>query len=268
VRDVAPVVNARRIWRDRVSPVVGPLVLAVRYRQWRRLWLSAAAAGLVVTLAVAFRTRGGHALLLRYAITVPADGWLRTLVKLPLSMFAPAALLPFWFAVGQVLLVYGFAQSHAGARRTLAVAVAAHTLATGSAHLWLLIGRPWGVPYRYAQVGDAGPSVAVVALLAYILTRSRAGWMAALMVAYHAAELIVFNGLAQREHLVGSLTGVAAAVATMHRHRPRHLRWRYPRRAATMSPDPRPVTRHPGRVDRRSTQPTTSAVPEPPLPML
>ncbi len=203
--------------REQLTALLGPLVEAVRGRQWGRLWLSGVAAALVIGLALAFRTRPGHAFMFHYAITRPGDGIVTTLVKLPLSMFAPAALLPFWFAVFQVLVVYALAQTLIGAARTIAVAVSAHALSTFSAHLWVAVGRPLGVPHRYAHFGDAGPSVAVIALLAYLAVLYRVGWLALAILAYHVVEVAVFDGLSQREHVVGTLTGILAAVVTRWR---------------------------------------------------
>jgi hypothetical protein len=129
-------------------------------------------------------------------------------------MFAPAALLPFWFALVQVGFVYAFAQVLVGVRRTVTVAVGAHALATGSAHLWVVIGYPLGVGHRYDWFGDAGPSVAVIALIAYVAVVYRVSWVAICLIIYHVVEISVFNGLSQREHLVGTLTGTAAGAAT------------------------------------------------------
>ncbi len=194
-----------------LAAVFEPVSDAVRRRQWWRFSLGVAATAIVAALSVAFRTRLGHAFLEAYAITRPADGWLRVLVKLPLSMFAPAALLPFWFAIAQVLVVYGLAQALLGWRRTLLVAAAAHITATFSAHLWILMGRPFGVGHRFDHFGDAGPSVAVVALIAYIAVTRGASWLAIGLVAYHTAEIAVFNALSQREHLIGALIGAVSA---------------------------------------------------------
>src|SRR5690242_1155869 len=121
----------------------------MRERTWRATWLGPAAGALVALLALAYRTRAGRAFLLQYAITHPADRLTQTLVKLPLSMFAPAALLPFWFAVLQVTIVYALAQASVGVRRAAAVALAGHALATLSDHLWILLGHPLGVSHSY-----------------------------------------------------------------------------------------------------------------------
>ena len=193
--------------------VFGPAVEAIRLRSLRSLFLGPLAALIVAGLAMAFRTRWGHTFVVSYATTRPGDPWHLVLLKLPLSMFAPAAMLPFWFAVVQVAVVYSLSQALVGTGRTVLVAVSGHAAATLSAHLWIVLGRPLGVAHRFDHYADAGPSAAVVALLAYLAVVRGAGWLAAGLVAYHAIEIGTFNGLSQREHLVGSLTGVCLALA-------------------------------------------------------
>src|SRR5262249_49412649 len=144
----------------------------------------------------------------------------RMLLKLPLSMFAPAALLPFWFALLQVGVVYVLAQSLLGTRRTVLVAVAGHVLATVSAHVWVAMGPPIGGAHRYAHVGGAGPSAAGGARLAAGGGASRRGWRAAGMIVSPPMGTGVFAGLARRDPLVGPLTGVA--LAALPRHAGRH----------------------------------------------
>src|SRR5262245_52680988 len=85
-----------------IGRVFEPAVDAVRRRQWYRFALGPAATLTVTVLALAFRTKAGHAFINAYAVTRPADDLLTSAIKLPLSMFAPAALLPFWFAMLQV----------------------------------------------------------------------------------------------------------------------------------------------------------------------
>src|SRR5881275_2315551 len=142
----------------------------------------------VAVLALAIRTRPGHAFLVAYAITEPGDPLGTVLLKLPLSMFAPAALLPFWFAVLQVGVVYSVAQALVGTTRTILVAVTGHLVATLVDAGWVSLGPPVGVPSRYLSFGSAGPSVAVVTLLAYLAVVRRAGWLALAIAAYDVAE--------------------------------------------------------------------------------
>lgn len=195
------------------AALLGPAAEAVRRRRIDRLWTGPAAAVLVIALALATRTAPGHVFVARYAITHPGDPLPATLLRMPLSMFAPAALLPFWFAVLQVTVVYSLAQALIGARRTLVVAVLGHGLATVSAGAWILLEPPLGVGRGLAHFADAGPSVAVVALLAYVALARRVVWMAAALIVYHATEVAIINGLTQREHLIGTLTGAGAALA-------------------------------------------------------
>jgi hypothetical protein len=214
--------QALRCLRSQLDKVFGPAVEAVRHRQWHRFWLGTVASLIVIVLGCAFRTRWGHAFIEDYAITRPGDGWSTVALRLPLSMFAPAALLPFWFAIVQVGIVYGLAQTIIGWLRTVLVAGAGHVLATCSAHLWILLGRPLGVGHRYDTFGDAGPSVAVVTVIAYIAVVRGASWLVGVLVAYDAIEIVVFNGLSQREHLVGVVVGaVCAGVARVRAGRRR-----------------------------------------------
>jgi hypothetical protein len=203
--------QALRWLRRELDKVFGPAVEALRLRQWQRFWLGPAASLIVIALGCAFRTRWGHSFIEHYAITRPGNGWSTVALRLPLSMFAPAALLPFWFAIIQVGVVYGLAQTILGWRRTVLVAVAGHVLATCSAHLWILLGRPLGVGHRYDTFGDAGPSVAVVTVIAYLAVIRGASWLVGVLVAYDVIELAVFNGLSQREHLLGVLVGAVCA---------------------------------------------------------
>ena len=197
--------------RAQCQVLFGPAAAALRQGRYGRLWLGPVAALLVAGAAVAARTGSGHAVITRYAITHPDDPLPATLLRLPLSVVAPAALLPYWFAVGQVLIVCSLAQSLLGTLRTVAVAAAGHGLATLSAPLWIAAGPPVGLAADDARLADAGPSAAVVALLAYAAVRHRIGWLAAALVTYHSVEVVTVGGLAPREHLVATLTGVAAA---------------------------------------------------------
>ncbi|MFG2041802.1 hypothetical protein [Dactylosporangium sp. NPDC048998] len=197
------------------AALVGPAVAAVRHRRYDRLWLGPAAALFVAGLAVAVRTGPGSAFVARWGVTHPGDPLLATVWRLPLSMFAPAALLPFWFAVLQVLIVYSVTQAAVGAWRTIGVAFAGHALATLSARAWMLAGPPVGVGHALAHYADAGPSASVVALLAYLAVTRRIAWAVAALIAYHATEVALISGLPPREHLVGTLVGACAAVAAV-----------------------------------------------------
>jgi hypothetical protein len=194
-----------------LARVFGPVAGALRRREWHRFWLGPAATLIVAGLALAYRTRQGHVFIDEYAITRPGDGWADVALALPLSMFAPAAMLPFWFAMLQVGVVYSVGQVLLGWWRTVLVAAAGHALATCSAHLWVMAGPPLGVGHRYDRFGDAGPSVAVVTVIAYFAVHRGAHWLAGLLIGYDVVEISIFNGLSQREHLLGVVFGVAAA---------------------------------------------------------
>src|SRR5258705_603269 len=142
---------------NQFAGLLGPMLEAVRRLRLHNLWIGAAAAVLVAGLAMAFRTRSGHAFLMAYAITHPSDPLYVMLLKLPLSMVAPAALLPFWFSVLQVFVVYTLAQTLLGGRRTHLVAVSGHTLATLSTGVWMLVGPPIGVGHLFDHFADGRP---------------------------------------------------------------------------------------------------------------
>ena len=200
---------------DQAATLFGPALDAVRRRRWQQLWLGPAAAVLVTVLALAFRTRSGHAFVVDYANTRPRDVFAWAVPRVPLSMFAPAALLPYWFAVGQVLVVFSLAQTLVGTRRTILVALVGHTAATLSAYLWIFVARPVGVGHGYDHYADAGPSAAVIALLAYLAVVLRMLWLAVEILAYDAIEVSVLDSLSDHEHLVGVLTGMALGALTL-----------------------------------------------------
>jgi hypothetical protein len=200
---------------DQAAVLFGPALDAVRRRRWQQLWLGPVAAALVTGLALAFRTRSGHAFVEEYANTRPRDVLAWLVPRLPLSMFAPAALLPFWFAVVQVTLVFSLAQTLIGTRRTILVAFVGHAAATLSAYLWIFVPPPVGVGHGYDHYADAGPSAAVVALLAYLAVALRLVWLVVGVLAYDAIEVSVLGGLSEYEHLVGALCGMALGALTL-----------------------------------------------------
>ncbi len=169
----------------------------------------AAGAALIVAMGTAFRLPQSRQWIMSYAAVHPGDQVGHALVRLPLSMFAPASLLPFWFAVTQVAFVALVGYLLVGGGRTLLVAFAAHACATLSARWWIAIGPPIGLPERYRHFVDTGPSVAALAVLVAIALAYRLWPVLIIVVVYDIVELLVFNGLSQREHFVGVLVGVA-----------------------------------------------------------
>ena len=196
--------------RTDLRHLVGPAVAALQHGRWQRLWLGPATALLVLVLANVARTLPGQAFLQRWAVMRGSDAWWLTLQKVPLSVFAPAYLLPYRFAVMQVLVIFGAAQALIGVRRTLAVGLAAHVAGTFSVRMWVLLGPPAGLPVEYLNAPDAGPSVAALGLVIYIAVRHQVPWLAGLLLAFHVVEWLAVTGLAQREHLVGGLVGALA----------------------------------------------------------
>ena len=212
----------QRIRQDAVA-LLAPPWRAVRAGRLDRFWLGPAAAIAVLILSEVAGTRSGQAFLRQWAVMRGDESWWLTLRKVPLSLFAPAYLLPCGFAVLQVSVVFGGAQVLIGVRRTLGVAVPAHLLASLSPRLWVWLAPPMGLPARYLHLPDAGPSVAALAVAVFLVVRLRILWLAVLLVAFHLTEWFAITGLAQREHLVGLATGAAVALASMlvHRHQRR-----------------------------------------------
>jgi hypothetical protein len=200
-----------------VEPLVTGLWDAVAHHQWRRLWFGPCSALAVAALATVGRTATGQSFLQHAAIVRARLPWPVALARIPLSLFAPAQMLPYWGAMLEVGLVFGAGQVLLGWRRTLAIGLAGHAAATLSARAWIWVGRPVGLPERYLDLPDAGPSAAVLALVAYLAIEYRLVWLAGAVAAYEVAEIVTFNGLAQREHLVGVAVGALAALGRRRR---------------------------------------------------
>jgi hypothetical protein len=192
---------------------------AVRAGAWSRFWFGPVSAALVLALALAFRTPAGHRLVGDWAIMRADDPLLDTLRRVPLSLFAPAHLLPFWTSMIQVCVVFGGCQVLLGWRRTLGLGLLGHVVGTLSARLWVLVGPPTGLAAHWSSFADAGPSVAAMTLGAYLLVHRRVPWLAAFLILFHVSELVTVNGLSQREHLVGVTVGAAAAGVALWRTR-------------------------------------------------
>jgi hypothetical protein len=202
--------------------LLGEPLRAVRDGEWRRYWFGIVSPVLVLALWLAFRAPEGHAFVWRWGIMRAGDPWFQTLVRLPLSLFAPAHLLPAWTAMLQVAVVFGAAQVLIGARRTLGVGLAGHILGTLSGRLWVWLGPPVGLASHWLHFADAGPSVAAMSLGAYLMVRYRLMWLAGALLAFHVSEWIAVDGLSQREHVVGVLVGSAvAATGVWRRYRTR-----------------------------------------------
>ena len=253
----------RRVRRDGVE-LLGQPWDALRAGQLSRFWLGPAAAAAVLVMAELARSGRGQVLLRRWAIMRGDQPWWLTVQKVPLSLFAPAYLLPFGFAVLQVFVVFGGAQVLIGVRRTVVVGLAAHVLGSLSPRLWVWIASPLGLPARFLHQPDAGPSVATVGVAVYLVIRLRIIWLATLLAAYHLAEWLIITGLAQREHLVGAATGAVIALGPLlvgRRGAAGHVRGDHGPGPVPPMVGSRPASVPAGRLDRASRVPRQRRAP-------
>lgn len=125
------------------------------------------------------------------------------LLRTPLSLFVPALDLPVWGALVQMLVVFGVAEVCLGRWRTLLIAYAATLAGTLYARIGIAAGPDgfFGLPASDARIVDTGPSAAVVALAVCVCWAYRARVTGALVIVAMAAEAVVKDNLAGREHL-------------------------------------------------------------------
>jgi hypothetical protein len=144
------------------------------------------------------------------------------LLRLPLSMLAPAPDLPAWGAMLQVLVVFGLSEVHLGRLRTLVTAVCVNGLTTVSARIMVIVGLHLaiGTPQVDQYELDTGPSTVVVALSIYVALKCRAYLVLAITAVAMGGEAIALPNLAGREHLVALGLGVAAYLIGERRRLP------------------------------------------------
>jgi hypothetical protein len=132
------------------------------------------------------------------------------LLQLPLSMFAPAPMLPAWGAMTQVFVAFGISECWLGWRKMLAIAVLTSAVTSMAARLMVAISSYWsiGTPEIDNWQLDTGPSVGVVALLIYLALRLRTYWIVVLTAVSMGGEAALLPNLAGREHLVAISLGV------------------------------------------------------------
>ena len=159
------------------------------------------------------------------------------LLRLPLSMLAPAPDLPAWGAMLQVLVIFALSEVHLGRMRTIITAVCVNGLTTVSARIMVIIGLQLaiGTPQVDQYELDTGPSTVVVALSIYVALKCRAYLILTITAVAMAGEAIALPNLAGREHLVALGLGVAAYLIGERR---RLSLSRLPRRT---SPPPSPA---------------------------
>ena len=142
-----------------------------------------------------------------------------TAVRLLPSLVAPAYRLPVWGALLQIAIVLGTAEAVYGTRVIAVVAIGAHVVATLSARVFIWLGPHdlMGLAAKVAHSPDAGPSAATVGVAAFVVIAMRGRQTLVALVVFCVGEWFVHPGLAQREHLVAALVGVALAFAVRDR---------------------------------------------------
>jgi hypothetical protein len=128
--------------------------------------------------------------------------WL-ALMRTPLSLFVPALDLPVWGALLQILFVFGVAEICLGWWRTLVIAYVATLAGTLYARVGIGLGphHPLGLPATDALVIDTGPSAAVIGLALFLCRRYRAYLTGGAVTTAMAAELVLKENLAGKEHI-------------------------------------------------------------------
>lgn len=204
-----------------MNPVAGAAAAPLVRREWRPLYgcvrdtlVRRGVAAIPLTLAclglaAAFQIwqdagPGSRALVHRIGGISAGLPWGEALVRTPLSLFVPAADLPLWGALAQVLFLFGIAEITVGRARTVIVAYLGTLAGTFYARLGTALGPGFpvlGLPADTVGIHDTGPSAAVVALAVYVAWCYRAWFTCGLVVAAMAAEYALMPNLAAREHL-------------------------------------------------------------------
>ncbi|MFE9922735.1 hypothetical protein ACFYQA_14445 [Streptomyces sp. NPDC005774] len=208
----AAAILVRREW--------GPMWAAVRAglagRGWRAIPLTLTALCLIVLFQVAQHQRNrywGYGLVQDIGFVRAADPWWLALARTPLSLFVPAADLPVWGALAQVLLVFGIAEITLGRRRTLLIAYVCTLAGVLYTRIGVAIGPDGalGLPAADAQAVDTGPSGAVVGLAIFLCLRFRAWCTGTLVVVLMVGEVVGKPNLASKEHLVAIVAALAVS---------------------------------------------------------
>ena len=136
-----------------------------------------------------------------------------SLLKLPGSLVAPAALLPVWGSVAQVVLAFGISEAAVGARRTVTVAALAHVIGTlaGRYFVWYAPAVLGGLPTSWRYALDTGPSAATCGLAVYAAVVLSCPRLGGLIVIAVVGAFALHPDLAGREHIVALAVGAMAA---------------------------------------------------------
>jgi hypothetical protein len=140
-----------------------------------------------------------------------------SLLRLPGSLVAPAALLPVWGSVLQVALAFGIGEAVIGTRRTVTVAALAHVLGTlaGRYFVWYAPSALGGLPRSWRYALDTGPSAATCGLAIYTAIVLRCPRLGGLLVAAVVGAFALHPDLAGREHMVALAVGTIAACVSL-----------------------------------------------------
>ncbi|MDX2621581.1 hypothetical protein AB0L83_35525 [Streptomyces sp. NPDC052071] len=217
---------ARREW----GPAWAVVRTALADRGGRAIPLTLTAVGLIGLFQVAEQQGSrfwGHGLVQDVGFVRAADPWWLALARTPLSLFVPAADLPVWGSLAQVLVVFGIAEIALGRRRTLLIAYVCTLAGNVYARIGIAVGPGGaiGLSAADARIIDTGPSSAVVGLAICLCLRFRAWLTGALIGMGVIVEAIVKPNLAGREHLVA----IAAALVVSAFSALRQRRYRAPR---------------------------------------
>jgi hypothetical protein len=207
--------------RAEVAAVFGPPWLALRARGPAAFPVALGCAGLVALFGLIQHTGPGWWFVEHTADVFQALPLGVILLRLPLSMFAPAPDLPAWGAALQVLVVFGVCEIRLGRTRTLVAALCVNSLTTLAAWVMIVVGLhlTLGTPQIDAYELDTGPSTVVVALSVYAALLCRAYLILGVTIAALGSEAAALPNLAGREHLVALALG-ALAFAVGERIRP------------------------------------------------
>ena len=193
-----------------------------------RRWREHGAAGFAPDLAVVTRhrfvwvldhTRAHHVVTACCGERVGAP-ITAALLRLPGSLVAPAALLPVWGSLIQVVLAFGLAEAAVGALRTDRRGNVPGSGDAGRPLLRLVrTRRAGGLPTSWRTAIDTGPSAATVGLAVYLAIVLGCPRIGAVVILAIAITFAARSDLAGREHLVAIIVGAACAAVQLLAYR-------------------------------------------------
>ncbi|MGN5633743.1 hypothetical protein [Streptomyces sp. AC154] len=227
MRPVRALGRVRRAARREWGPLWATVRAAVAADRLRAVPMTLAAVGLTALLQVVQNRSWGFGPVQTLGAVRAEDPLWAALLRTPLSLFVPAPDLPVWGALAQLLLVFGIAEICLGRWRKLLIAYVATLAGTLYARIGVAVGPDglFGLPVSDALEVDTGPSAAVVALAVYLAYVHRAWFTGALVIGAMAAEVVVKDNLAGKEHLA-AIAAALVLCAVSARHDRRRLRRR------------------------------------------